>query len=60
MDYAPARLERFELGECAPNEEAQSVDASYACLSIAGRAFWRQSTSQADAQTLLWPLPAAP
>jgi hypothetical protein len=60
VDYAPERLERYELGECAPNVEAQALDASYACLSIAGRAFWRQSASQADAAALLWPQAATP
>lgn len=55
VDYAPHRLERYELGECAPNVEAKALDAHYACLSIAGRAFWRQSAVTADAEALLWP-----
>ena len=57
VDYAPERLERYELGECAPNDEAQSVDAQYACLAIAGRAFWRQSSAPGEAEALAAPAP---
>jgi hypothetical protein len=37
--------EQLELGPCPPNEEAHALDASYRCLSIRGRAFWRRPGS---------------
>jgi hypothetical protein len=42
-DHAPAVSETLEIGDCPPNQEAQALDASYVCLSIGGRAFWRKN-----------------
>lgn len=36
--------EQLELGACPPNEEARALDASYRCVSIRGRAFWRRGS----------------
>lgn len=47
VDHQQPLTERYELGECAPNVEAQASDAHYACLAIAGHAFWRQPPSAA-------------
>jgi hypothetical protein len=39
---SPVRAERVSLGPCPPNQEARALDASYTCLSIGGRAFFRE------------------
>lgn len=39
-------IERYELGECAPNVEAQARDEHYACVAIGGHAFWREPVKQ--------------
>jgi hypothetical protein len=36
--------EQLELGPCPANEEARALDASYRCMSIRGRAFWRRAS----------------
>lgn len=36
--------EQLELGPCPANEEARALDASYRCVSIRGRAFWRRGS----------------
>ncbi|HKP63673.1 MAG TPA: hypothetical protein VJV78_43360 [Polyangiales bacterium] len=35
-------IERYELGECPVNPEAQRIDAGYTCRAIGGKAFWRK------------------
>jgi hypothetical protein len=35
-------VERYELGECPSNPEAQRIDTSYTCRAIGGKAFWRK------------------
>jgi hypothetical protein len=42
LEHAEPLLEQLELGECAQNQEARDLDASYACIAISGRAFWRR------------------
>ena len=37
----PLRKELL-LGECPPNKKAETLDPSYFCRSIGGRAFWRR------------------
>jgi hypothetical protein len=44
--------ERYEIGECAPNVEAQAVDSDYACRAIGGRAFWRRRPNEIDVQSV--------
>jgi hypothetical protein len=41
---ALSREEQLELGHCPPNDEARALDASYRCVSIRGRAFWRRGS----------------
>lgn len=36
-------IERYELGECPSNPEAQQIDAGYTCRAIGGKAFWRKT-----------------
>jgi hypothetical protein len=50
VEHAQPIIERYELGECAPNVEAQARDAHYACVAIGGHAFWRQPPSAASAR----------
>jgi hypothetical protein len=45
VEHATPLVERYALDECAPNLEAKAVDASYACLTISTRTFWRDSNS---------------
>jgi hypothetical protein len=47
VDHQQPIIERYELGECAPNVEAQAHDEHYACVAIAGHAFWRRPPSAA-------------
>lgn len=49
VEHATPLVERYELGECAPNIEAQALDQHYACMAIDGRAFWRRPLPAADA-----------
>lgn len=42
VQHEQALIERLELGECAHNDEAQALDAAYACVAIGGHAFWRR------------------
>lgn len=49
IEHASPMVERYELGECAPNIEAQAIDQHYACMAIDGRAFWRRPLPAADA-----------
>jgi hypothetical protein len=49
VEHATPLVERYELGECAPNVEAQALDQHYACMAIDGRAFWRRPLPAADA-----------
>ncbi len=35
-------LKEITLGDCPPNREAETLDASYLCRSIGGQAFWRR------------------
>ena len=44
-------IERYELGECPVNPEAQRIDASYTCRAIGGKAFWRKASSNAEPLT---------
>jgi hypothetical protein len=41
---ALSREEQLELGPCPANDEARALDASYRCVSIRGRAFWRRGS----------------
>jgi hypothetical protein len=41
---AASSEEQLELGPCPANEEARALDASYRCVSIRGRAFWRRGS----------------
>jgi hypothetical protein len=41
VEHATPIVERYEIGECAPNLEAQALDQHYACRAFDGRAFWR-------------------
>ena len=43
VDHTTPLVERYELGDCPSNPEAQSVDASYTCRAFGGKAFWRKS-----------------
>jgi len=47
VQHASPIVERHEIGECAPNLEAQALDAHYACRAIGGHAFWRRTAPQA-------------
>jgi hypothetical protein len=49
VEHANPLVERYELGDCAPNVEAQAMDQHYACMAIDGRAFWRRPLPAADA-----------
>jgi hypothetical protein len=49
VEHANPLVERYELGDCAPNVEAQAIDQHYACMAIDGRAFWRRPLPAADA-----------
>jgi hypothetical protein len=49
VEHASPLVERYELGDCAPNVEAQAIDRHYACVAIDGRAFWRRPLPAADA-----------
>ena len=40
--HQPALEQRLPLGDCPPNEEARTLDASYRCIGIGGQAFWRR------------------
>jgi hypothetical protein len=42
VDHGTPLVERYELGECPSNPEAQRVDANYACRAFGGKAFWRK------------------
>jgi hypothetical protein len=42
VDHAAPIVERFELGECPSNPEAQRIDRSYTCRAFGGKAFWRK------------------
>jgi hypothetical protein len=58
VEHASVLTERYELGECAENREAHLLDERYACVSIAGHAFWRKSLlSAAELAERLWPVP---
>jgi len=43
VEHATPLVERYELGECPSNPEAQRVDASYTCRAFGGKAFWRKA-----------------
>jgi hypothetical protein len=49
VDHATPLVERFELGECPSNPEAQRVDASYTCRAFGGKAFWRKALDERTA-----------
>jgi hypothetical protein len=53
--HDPPVEQRLPLGQCPPNEEAKSLDASYRCISIGGQAFWRRP--QADDPAAYFPRP---
>jgi hypothetical protein len=54
VEHVSPIIERYEIGECAPNLEAQALDSRYACRAIGGRAFWRRaSTQHQDAEGFL-------
>jgi hypothetical protein len=36
-------VKELVLGECPPNRDAETLDATYFCRSIGGQAFWRQA-----------------
>jgi hypothetical protein len=38
----PPIVERLTLDVCPPNDEARKLDASYTCVSLGERAFWRR------------------
>lgn len=39
----PPLVERLAIDACPPNDEARTLDASYECVSLGDRAFWRRS-----------------
>jgi hypothetical protein len=41
--HTEAVVETVPIGQCPPNQEAETQDQSYTCVSIAGKAFWRQA-----------------
>jgi len=41
-------IERYELGDCPHNPEAERVDATYTCHAIGGKAFWRKSLHEPE------------
>jgi hypothetical protein len=41
VEHSAPIVERYELGECPVNPEAERMDASYTCRAIGGKAFWR-------------------
>lgn len=43
VTHASPLIERYELGECPSNPEAQQIDATYTCRAIGGKAFWRKT-----------------
>jgi hypothetical protein len=52
VEHTTPVVERHEIGDCAPNLEAQALDAQYACRAIGGRAFWRRGAAGSDVQRL--------
>jgi hypothetical protein len=56
-EHDPALVERYELGECPDNHEASALDAEYACVAIAGHAFWRRPLPAEEVSTRLWHQP---
>jgi hypothetical protein len=51
VDHATPLVERFELGECPSNPEAQRIDNSYTCRAFGGKAFWRKALDARTATT---------
>jgi hypothetical protein len=43
VDHATPLIERYELGECPSNPEAQRIDTSYTCRALGVKAFWRKA-----------------
>lgn len=43
VNHATPLVERYELGECPSNPEAQRLDTSYTCRAFGGKAFWRKA-----------------
>jgi hypothetical protein len=41
VTHDPPVEQSLALGDCPDNEEARNLDPTYRCLSIDGRAFWR-------------------
>lgn len=39
-------VERYELGECPGNPDAERIDRHYTCRAIGGRAFWRRPPNE--------------
>lgn len=46
VDHATPLVERFELGDCPSNPEAQRMDANYKCRAFGGKAFWRKAAEE--------------
>jgi hypothetical protein len=42
VQHSAPIIERYELGECPVNPEAERIDADYTCRAIGGKAFWRK------------------
>ena len=42
VELKPPVVERLPVGACPPNDEARKLDASYTCMSLGDRAFWRR------------------
>jgi hypothetical protein len=57
--HEPPQEERLALGQCPPNDEARTIDPSYTCVSIGGRAFWRNTHAPQDESSFFPPQAAA-
>lgn len=42
VELNPPVVERLPIGACPPNDEARKLDASYTCISLGDRAYWRR------------------
>lgn len=42
VELNPPVVEKLPIGACPPNDEARKMDASYTCISLGDRAYWRR------------------
>ncbi len=52
------KVEHLPVGDCPPNREAEHLDTTYACRSIGGQVFWRQSSGENVDEALFVGVPA--